>query len=189
MIRATSSKGVSSRTSTTGSTMISLTFIVSPPCSFYSTVPLRTPPTSPNSRWGDEGYEPLTAPRAAPILPAECEEGRSPPEAGCFMPVIVVVGGQWGDEGKGRIVDLLAQKAQVVARYSAGANAGHTVVNEAGEFALHLVPAGIFYPEKVCVIGNGVVVDPTGLLKEIEGLESRGISVKGRLFLSDRAQG
>jgi len=104
------------------------------------------------------------------------------------MPVIVVVGGQWGDEGKGRIVDLLAQKAQVVARYSAGANAGHTVVNEAGEFALHLVPAGIFYPEKVCVIGNGVVVDPTGLLKEIEGLESRGISVKGRLFLSDRSQ-
>jgi len=104
------------------------------------------------------------------------------------MPVIVVVGGQWGDEGKGRIVDLLAQKAHVVARYSAGANAGHTVVNEAGEFALHLVPAGIFYPEKVCVIGNGVVVDPNALLKEIEGLESRGISVKGRLFLSDRAQ-
>ncbi|MDO8612625.1 MAG: adenylosuccinate synthetase, partial [Dehalococcoidia bacterium] len=104
------------------------------------------------------------------------------------MPVIVVVGGQWGDEGKGRIVDLLAQKAHVVARYSAGANAGHTVVNEAGEFALHLVPAGIFYPEKICVIGNGVVVDPTGLLNEIEGLESRGISVKGRLFLSDRAQ-
>jgi adenylosuccinate synthase len=104
------------------------------------------------------------------------------------MPVIVVVGGQWGDEGKGRIVDLLAQKAHVVARYSAGANAGHTVVNEAGEFALHLVPAGIFYPDKLCVIGNGVVVDPTGLLNEIEGLESRGISVKGRLFLSDRAQ-
>ncbi|HLB26494.1 MAG TPA: adenylosuccinate synthase, partial [Dehalococcoidia bacterium] len=104
------------------------------------------------------------------------------------MPVIVVVGGQWGDEGKGRIVDLLAQKAHVVARYSAGANAGHTVVNEAGEFALHLVPAGIFYPDKVCLIGNGVIVDPDGLLKEIEGLESRGVSVKGRLFLSDRAQ-
>src|SRR3990170_3415562 len=104
------------------------------------------------------------------------------------MPVIVVVGGQWGDEGKGRIVDLLAQKAHVVARSSAGANAGHPVVNEAGEFALHLVPAGIFYPDKLCVIGNGVVVDPTGLLNEIEGLESRGISVKGRLFLSDRAQ-
>src|SRR3972149_334579 len=70
------------------------------------------------------------------------------------MPVIVVGGGQWGDEGKGRIVDLLAQKAHLVARYSAGANAGHTVVNEVGEFALHLVPAGIFYPDKLCVIGG-----------------------------------
>ncbi len=104
------------------------------------------------------------------------------------MPVIVVVGGQWGDEGKGRIVDLLAQKAQLVARYSAGNNAGHTVVNELGEFKLHLVPAGIFYPDKVCVIGNGVVVDPAVLLSEIEDLESRGVSVRGRLFLSDRAQ-
>ena len=104
------------------------------------------------------------------------------------MPVIVVVGGQWGDEGKGRVVDLLAQKAQVVARYSAGNNAGHTVVNELGEFKLHLVPAGIFYPDKVCVIGNGVVVDPPVLLAEIEELQSRGVSVQGRLFLSDRAQ-
>ncbi len=104
------------------------------------------------------------------------------------MPVIVVVGGQWGDEGKGRVVDLLAQKAHLVARYSAGNNAGHTVVNELGEFKLHLVPAGIFYPDKVCVIGNGVVVDPAVLLGEIEELESRGVSVRGRLFLSDRAQ-
>src|SRR3989304_224212 len=64
------------------------------------------------------------------------------------MPVIVVVGCQWGDEGKGRIVDLLAEKAQIVARYSAGNNAGHTIINELGEFALHLVPAGIFYPAK-----------------------------------------
>ena len=104
------------------------------------------------------------------------------------MPVIVVVGGQWGDEGKGRIVDLLAQKAHLVARYSAGNNAGHTVVNEMGEFKLHLVPAGIFYPDKICVIGNGVVVDPAVLLGEIEELDSRGVSVQGRLFLSDRAQ-
>jgi adenylosuccinate synthase len=104
------------------------------------------------------------------------------------MPVIVVVGGQWGDEGKGRVVDLLAQKAHVVARYSAGNNAGHTVVNELGEFRLHLVPAGIFYPDKVCVIGNGVVVDPAVLLGEIEDLESRGVSVRGRLSLSERAQ-
>ena len=63
------------------------------------------------------------------------------------MPIVVVVGGQWGDEGKGRIVDLLARKARVVARYSAGNNAGHTIVNDRGEFKLHLVPAGIFYPE------------------------------------------
>jgi adenylosuccinate synthase len=104
------------------------------------------------------------------------------------MPVIVVVGGQWGDEGKGRIIDLLAQKAHVVARYSAGNNAGHTVVNELGEFKLHLVPAGIFYPDKTCVIGNGLVVDPTVLLGEIEDLGSRGVSVKGRLYLSNRAQ-
>ena len=104
------------------------------------------------------------------------------------MPVIVVVGGQWGDEGKGRVVDLLAQKAHLVARYSAANNAGHTVVNELGEFKLHLVPAGIFYPDKVCLIGNGVVIDPAVLLGEIEDLESRGVSVRGRLFLSDRAQ-
>jgi adenylosuccinate synthase len=97
------------------------------------------------------------------------------------------VGGQWGDEGKGRIVDLLAEKAHLVARYSAGNNAGHTVINELGEFALHLVPAGIFYPDKVCVIGNGLVIDPAILLEEIDHLEERGVSVRGRLFLSDRA--
>jgi len=103
------------------------------------------------------------------------------------MPAIVVVGGQWGDEGKGRIVDLLAEKAKIVARYSAGNNAGHTIINELGEFKLHLVPAGIFYPDKICVIGNGVVVDAAELLREIEDLEGRGVSVRGRLFLSDRA--
>ncbi len=103
------------------------------------------------------------------------------------MSAIVVVGGQWGDEGKGRIVDLLAQKAKLVARYSAGNNAGHTIINELGEFKLHLVPAGIFYPDKLCVIGNGVVVDPPVLLKEIADLEERGVSVRGRLFLSDRS--
>jgi len=103
------------------------------------------------------------------------------------MSAIVVVGGQWGDEGKGRVVDLLAQKAHVVARYSAGNNAGHTIINELGEFKLHLVPAGIFYPSKVCVIGNGVVVDPVVLLQEISELEERGVSVRDRLFISDRA--
>jgi adenylosuccinate synthase len=103
------------------------------------------------------------------------------------MPIVVVVGGQWGDEGKGRIVDLLARKAKVVARYSAGNNAGHTIVNERGEFKLNLVPAGIFYPEKTCLIGNGVAVDPAVLLSEIEGLQQKGIDTS-RLYLSDRAQ-
>jgi len=103
------------------------------------------------------------------------------------MSAIVVIGGQWGDEGKGRVVDLLAQKAHIVARYSAGNNAGHTIINELGEFKLHLVPAGIFYPDKRCIIGNGVVVDPPDLLKEIDDLESRGVDVRGRLFISERA--
>ena len=102
------------------------------------------------------------------------------------MPIVVVVGGQWGDEGKGRIVDLLARKARVVARYSAGNNAGHTIVNDRGEFKLHLVPAGIFYPEKTCVIGNGVAVDPAVLLEEISSLEAKGISTD-KLIVSDRA--
>ena len=102
------------------------------------------------------------------------------------MPAVVVVGGQWGDEGKGRIVDLLAQRAQVVARYSAGNNAGHTVINRLGEFRLHLVPAGVFYPDKVCVIGNGLVVDPEELLREVEDLRSRGVAVQ-QLYISDRA--
>ncbi len=102
------------------------------------------------------------------------------------MPATVVIGGQWGDEGKGRIVDLLARDAQVIARYSAGHNAGHTVVNDLGEFRLHLVPAGIFYPDKTCVIGNGCVVHPPTLIEEIDTLRSRGVSVE-RLAVSDRA--
>jgi len=102
------------------------------------------------------------------------------------MPAVVVIGGQWGDEGKGRIVDLLARKASIVARYSAGHNAGHTIVNDQGEFALHLVPAGIFYGDKTCIIGNGVVVDPADLIEEITKLETRGVSTE-RLKVSDRA--
>ncbi|HKZ50636.1 MAG TPA: adenylosuccinate synthase [Dehalococcoidia bacterium] len=102
------------------------------------------------------------------------------------MSVVVVVGGQWGDEGKGRIIDLLAHNVHIVARYSAGNNAGHTVVNQHGEFRLHLVPAGIFYPDKVCIIGNGLVIDPGELLTEIQELEQRGISTKN-LYASDRA--
>jgi adenylosuccinate synthase len=102
------------------------------------------------------------------------------------MPATVVIGGQWGDEGKGRIVDLLARDASVIARYSAGNNAGHTIINHLGLFALHIVPAGIFYPEKVCIVGNGVAVDPQALIEEIDTLEERGVSTD-RLYISDRA--
>jgi adenylosuccinate synthase len=102
------------------------------------------------------------------------------------MPATVVIGGQWGDEGKGRVVDLLARDASVIARYSAGNNAGHTIINHLGLFALHLVPAGIFYPDKTCIIGNGVAIDPQVLLEEIDTLETRGVSTE-RLFVSDRA--
>jgi adenylosuccinate synthase len=102
------------------------------------------------------------------------------------MPATVIIGGQWGDEGKGRVVDLLARDAQVIARYSAGHNAGHTVINHLGEFHLSIVPAGIFYPGKTCVIGNGAVVDPATLLAEIEQLRTRGVSTE-HLHISDRA--
>ena len=102
------------------------------------------------------------------------------------MPAVVVIGGQWGDEGKGRVVDLLARKAAIVVRYSAGNNAGHTIVNAHGEFALHLVPAGIFYPEKTSIVGNGVAIDPAVLIEEITKLETRGVSTE-RLRVSDRA--
>lgn len=102
------------------------------------------------------------------------------------MPATVVIGGQWGDEGKGRIVDLLARRARIVARYSAGNNAGHTIINDLGKFALHLVPAGIFYPDKDCIIGNGCAIDPHGLIGEIDALRVRGVSTE-RLHVSDRA--
>ena len=92
------------------------------------------------------------------------------------MPVLVVVGAQWGDEGKGKVTDLLCEQAHMVVRYQGGNNAGHTVENEHGKFALHLVPSGIFYSDVVAIIGNGVVIDPTQLREEIDDLESRGIS-------------
>ena len=103
------------------------------------------------------------------------------------MPVCAVLGGQWGDEGKGKIVDYLARDADVVARFNGGNNAGHTVINGIGKFALHLVPCGILWPEGMAVIGNGVVVDPDGLLEEIKSLECRGIDVSGRLMVSERS--
>ncbi len=102
------------------------------------------------------------------------------------MAVIVIVGGQWGDEGKGKIIDLLAEKAKIVARFSGGDNAGHTVLNPYGEFRLHLVPSGIFYPQVTCIIGNGVAINPAVLLKEIDDLHNHGVNTS-RLFISDRA--
>ncbi len=102
------------------------------------------------------------------------------------MPVIAIIGAQWGDEGKGKVVDLLAERARVVVRFSGGDNAGHTVVNPYGEFRLHLIPSGIFYPQVVCIIGNGVVVNPKVLIDEMAQLNQRGIDTS-RLFISDRA--
>jgi adenylosuccinate synthase len=102
------------------------------------------------------------------------------------MPVVTIVGGQWGDEGKGKIVDLLAEKAKVVVRYSGGDNAGHTVINPYGEFKLHLVPAGIFNPGATCILGNGVAINPGVLLQEIEDIKAKGVDTS-HLYISDRA--
>ncbi len=102
------------------------------------------------------------------------------------MPATVIIGGQWGDEGKGRVVDYHARHCTIIARYSAGTNAGHTIVNDRGHFALHLVPAGIFYGDKTCVIGKGVVVEPIGLLKELAMLGERGVDTS-KLLISERA--
>ncbi len=95
------------------------------------------------------------------------------------MPGIVVVGAQWGDEGKGKVVDLLAERADAVIRFQGGNNAGHTIVRDGEKFALHLIPSGILYPGKRCVIGNGVVIDPKVLTGEIDGLKARGIDMSG----------
>ena len=101
------------------------------------------------------------------------------------MPNVVVVGTQWGDEGKGKIVHLITDRFDIVARYQGGHNAGHTVIIQDDKYILHLIPSGILHPEKVCVIGNGVVVDPVALEKELEMLKD--FEVKDRLFISDRS--
>lgn len=102
------------------------------------------------------------------------------------MAVTVIVGGQWGDEGKGKVIDFLAEKAKMVVRFSGGDNAGHTVINPYGEFRLHLIPSGIFYPQVTCIIGNGVAINPSVLLEEIETLRRHNMDMS-RLFISDRA--
>lgn len=100
---------------------------------------------------------------------------------------IAVIGGQWGDEGKGKIVDLLTPSFSVVARYQGGHNAGHTVFVNGRKFVLHLVPSGILHSDVACVIGNGVVIDPAALFRELEALADAGIDTQGRLLISDRA--
>jgi adenylosuccinate synthase len=103
------------------------------------------------------------------------------------MPNLVVIGTQWGDEGKGKIVDILAREADAVVRYQGGSNAGHTVINERGTFVFHLIPSGILYRGKLCVIGNGVVVDPAALIEEMDRLQAKGVKIGKNLAVSQRA--
>ena len=103
------------------------------------------------------------------------------------MPVELIVGSQWGDEGKGKIVDLISEGADIVARYQGGANAGHTIVIGSNKYVLHLIPSGILQDNVKCIIGNGVVIDPEALLDEIQMLKDNGIDVNGRLFISHKA--
>ena len=100
---------------------------------------------------------------------------------------LVVVGAQWGDEGKGKLVDVLAERADLVVRYQGGANAGHTVVIGDKHFILRQIPSGILHPQVTCIIGNGVVLEPENLFKELDSLHERGINTEGRLYISDRA--
>ena len=104
------------------------------------------------------------------------------------MPAVVVVGAQWGDEGKGKVVDILAEHADIIVRYQGGNNAGHTLVVDGQKTVLHLVPSGGLHAGKVCVIGNGVVVDPGVLLSELDALRGRGYLLDDTLLkISDRA--
>jgi adenylosuccinate synthase len=100
---------------------------------------------------------------------------------------VVVMGAQWGDEGKGKIVDFLAQDAKYVVRFAGGANAGHTIVVDGKKYALHQVPSGILYPDKSVFLGSGMVIDPEALFKELQMLKDNGISWEGRVFISNRA--
>ena len=100
---------------------------------------------------------------------------------------VVVIGAQWGDEGKGKIVDFLAEQSDLVVRFSGGANAGHTVVLRDKTYKLHLVPSGVVYENKQVVMGSGMVIDPESLFNELATLEEQGITWQGRVFISDRA--
>ena len=103
------------------------------------------------------------------------------------MSCSLVLGAQWGDEGKGKVVDLYTEEADVVVRFSGGHNAGHTVVIKGEKYVLHLIPSGIMHPDKINIIGNGVVIDPEALIEEIDDLKKKGISFEGRFFVSKRA--
>lgn len=103
------------------------------------------------------------------------------------MSTVVIVGTQWGDEGKGKIVDFLTEKADIVARYQGGNNAGHTVVINDEKYILHLIPSGILHKGKKCIIGNGVVIDPAALIEEMDGLKKRGININKNLLISKNA--
>jgi adenylosuccinate synthase len=104
-----------------------------------------------------------------------------------MMPATVIVGGQWGDEGKAKVVDYLMPNHDVVIRFQGGANAGHTVVNDQGKFAFHQIPSGVLYPHVTALLGNGMVIDPVTFLSELEELMSRGINVSGRILISSAA--
>lgn len=103
------------------------------------------------------------------------------------MPVTIVLGVQWGDEGKGKAIDYLAGSYDFVARFNGGNNAGHTVINDLGTFKIHLVPSGIFHPHTRCLMGGGMVMDPAVLVEEIESLRDAGVKLQNRLFISPRA--
>ncbi|WOG98095.1 hypothetical protein DCAR_0417436 [Daucus carota subsp. sativus] len=127
---------------------------------------------------------------AKPVAPPVIEQTNTEKlgRIGSLSQVSGVLGCQWGDEGKGKLVDILADHFDIVARCQGGANAGHTIYNAEGKkFALHLVPSGILNEETMCVVGNGVVVHLPGLFKEIDGLEASGVSCRGRILVSDRA--
>ena len=103
------------------------------------------------------------------------------------MSTLVVLGTQWGDEGKGKVVHYLAEQADYIVRYQGGNNAGHTLIYQDKPFVLHLIPSGILFENKICMITNGVVVDPKALKEEIDDLKAINISVEGRFFVSDIA--
>ena len=101
--------------------------------------------------------------------------------------VRAIVGANWGDEGKGKITDMLGEKSDIIVRFQGGSNAGHTIINEYGKFALHLLPSGVFYQHTTCIIGNGVALNIPYLQKEIDSIVSQGVQ-KPNILVSDRAQ-